>query len=55
MHLTGGRIPTPFVQPKLSRKMRCLASEHGTESCIMYIYEYHVYIYIYEYHVYIYI
>ena len=28
------KIPTPFVQPILSRKMRCLASEHGTESCI---------------------
>ena len=36
MHLTGGKIPTPFVQPKLSRKMRCLASEHGTESCMTY-------------------
>ena len=30
----GAKIPTPFVQPILSRKMRCLASEHGTESCI---------------------
>ena len=38
----GVKIPTPFVQPILSRKMRCLASEHGTESCI------YIYIYIRE-------
>ena len=37
------KIPTPFVQPILSRKMRCLASEHGTESCI-YIYVLYVFV-----------